>query len=229
MLGTVAPLYKPSAGTCDLYRFIDYPSYGFQPILVSNDSTPNGNMTACRFSVSVAVIGIVVGFGLLVDAIMLARGVVKPIGRPAIVYFVEWLSALALAALWCVSAIYTGLGYISTCNGSLCYDPANDGAFGKQAIALTAVIFAWLSLVPWSLDFGLVTREYFRRLNYRRQMKEDEEIARNKEPEASQQPGGNASQPSAAAAQQQPQRQGSTAAAPQRAPSTSTAQQPARR
>ena len=228
VLGTVAPLYKPSAGTCDLYRFIDYPSYDFQPILVSTDSSPTGNLNACRYSVSVAVLGIAVGFFLLIDAIRLARGAVKPIGRSAFVYVLEWFSAFALAALWCVSAIYTGLGYVSTCSGSVCYEAANDGAFASQAIALTAVIFAWLSLVPWSLDFGLVTREYFRRLNYRRQMKEDEEIARSKAQTAA---GGDAPPTRSASAAQQPpqQRQDSTASAPQRASSASAAQQPARR
>jgi hypothetical protein len=172
VLGTVASLTNASTDTCDLYRTISFPSYGFNPVFVSTASSPNGNMAVCNLGISAGVIGLVVGLVALIDALRLLRGRVQPIDRPAAVYVIEWVVYLIMMILWCVTAIFLALGYVSTCNGSVCNDAVNKNAWSTQAVALTAVVFAWLSLMPWASDFGLITREYFRRINYHRQLKE---------------------------------------------------------
>jgi hypothetical protein len=180
VLATVAALMTADGAdddqpTCDLFRTFSYPSYGNNPNFNFQDSASvNGNMAACRFGVAVAVLGLVAGLVFLLDGVLLMQRRVPPMGRSPWVYLTEWFTYLAMMALWCVNAIYLALGYISSCNGTTCFVPGNEDTFATQQMALVGVIFSWLSLVPWSCDFGLVTREYFRRLRYTQQLKEHE-------------------------------------------------------
>ena len=162
--------------TCDLYRQINYPSFGgLTPDFQSSDSAPNGKMAACQLGVAVGVLGFLVGSVALVDAYLYLREIVPPMSRPAFVYIIEWLAYLIMTVLWCAYAIISALGYVATCINTVCTTPGNEVAFPSRPVVLTTVVFTWLSLMPWASDFGLITREHFRRVNYRKQMQENEE------------------------------------------------------
>ena len=178
MLGTSAGLLNSSKGTCDLFRTYNYPSYAAIPVYTSSASTASGSTSACSLGIASGVIGLFVAVTALMDAFMLLGGRVPPIDRDPAVYIIEWVAYLILSLLWCVTAIVLALGYVSSCNGVVCTDPANKGVWSTQAVALVAVVFAWLSIMPWASDFGLVSREYFRRVTYHRQIEENNERER---------------------------------------------------
>jgi len=154
--------------TCAFFLELAYPSDGVGIIVPNGVNEPDGISATCEFALGVSASALFVAICGLFDSMFTLMNYNRE-ARSDIFYFLEFATYLAIACLWCATAIWLGIGYVATCNGR-CDMSVNSGVFATKSEAIAALVFAWLSMIPWGLEAGLIIRDCFRRRQLRNEV-----------------------------------------------------------